>query len=121
MNGLSNCVTSAGSTTSAFTSSSIRLFETERNLCFKVCSISSRRLCRSRSARENMNIEELFYMFVQEELFDHHDRPKTVKALQTLCDRVPEEVFRRMPSCSIFAPAADIFGAVHTMPPIVVY
>ncbi len=69
-----------------------------------------------------MNIELLFDLFVQPELFDRHARDKTVRALQTLCDRVPDEVFVSMPTFSILAPDAKVDGAVYCpVPEIVIY
>ncbi len=69
-----------------------------------------------------MDIDGLFMLFVQPELFDRHARPKTVQALVTLCDRVPEEVFVSMPTFSILAPDAKVDGAVYRpVPEIVIY
>jgi hypothetical protein len=69
-----------------------------------------------------MDIDGLFMLFVQPELFDRHARRKTVEALQTLCDRVPDEVFLDMPTFSILAPDAKVDGAVYRpVPEIVIY
>jgi hypothetical protein len=69
-----------------------------------------------------MNMEEFWDAFVQKELFELHARPKTLSALQTLCERVPDEVFQHLPTFSIFAPDSQTFGSLlHTMHPIVIY
>jgi hypothetical protein len=69
-----------------------------------------------------MDIDGLFMLFVQPELFDTNARPKTIRALQNLCDRVPDDVFLTMPTLSILAPDAKVDGAVYRpVPEIVIY
>jgi hypothetical protein len=63
-----------------------------------------------------MDFESLYYEFIQGELFNPEDRPKTLRALRTLCERVPDEVLRDMPpGCNILAPSPWMRGLACVM------
>jgi hypothetical protein len=49
--------------------------------------------------------DEFFYMYVETGWFDFEERPKTIKAMRRVCERVPDDVLRDLPSTTIFAPS----------------
>jgi hypothetical protein len=48
--------------------------------------------------------------YVETGFFDVQDRPKTLNAMRTCFERIPQTVWDEMPSVTIFAPAPCILG-----------
>lgn len=59
--------------------------------------------------------------YIDDRLMDRDERPRTLKALQTACERIPEDVWAHMPCCTIFAPPAWYYACVQLMPAVIIY
>jgi len=63
-------------------------------------------------ARGDMELtwEEFLYTYVETGWFDFEDRPKSMKAMRRVWERLPADVLRDLPSTTIFAPSPWKFG-----------
>jgi len=60
--------------------------------------------------------EEIWYDHVDEGWFDNYDRPKTLKAMMTLCERIPREDKERIPAgIIVFAPSPHAHGEMKML------
>ena len=67
-----------------------------------------------------MNFADFWYRFIDEMLCDCTERPKTLQALRSFAERVPEQDLAAV-AVTVFAPANWKFGCCMAMPPAIIY
>lgn len=56
--------------------------------------------------------EEFLYAYVETGWFDYEDRPKTMKAMRRVWERIPADTLQDLPSVTVFAPSPCKRGEV---------
>jgi len=64
-----------------------------------------------------MTPDTFFDLFVDSVFCDVRTRPKTTKALMTLCQRVPDETINEWPRIVVFAPDPSLYGSCVGLKP----